>query len=198
MMYSTYEPTLIAPLVLGSEDGTSLCACQFTSGRDAAKFCWDGAERSDQAPVFCQARSWLDRYFAGEAPDPHTALSRTARHDVPTGRLGGASHHPLRADGHLRLGGEARLGHARLQNVAARGRRRGGCQPHRHHRPLPSRRGRGRKPHGVWRGHQGQGGPSRARGRCPHGAHGPHTRHGALGARLSPAGPRRGARASWR
>ncbi len=70
MMYSTYEPTLIAPLVLGSEDGTSLCACQFTSGRDAAKFCWDGAERSDQAPVFCQARSWLDRYFAGEAPDP--------------------------------------------------------------------------------------------------------------------------------
>ena len=70
MMYSTYEPTLIAPLVLGSEDGTSLCACQFTSGRDAAKFCWGGAERSDQAPVFCQARSWLDRYFAGEAPDP--------------------------------------------------------------------------------------------------------------------------------
>lgn len=70
MMYSTYEPTLIAPLVLGSEDGTSLCACQFTSGRDATKFCWDGAERSDQAPAFCQARSWLDRYFAGEAPDP--------------------------------------------------------------------------------------------------------------------------------
>ena len=141
MMYSTYEPTLIAPLVLGSEDGTSLCACQFTSGRDAAKFCWDGAERSDQAPVFCQARSWLDRYFAGEAPDPARLCL------APRGTT------------FQQAVWEALLTIPYGQTVTY-GRGRSGCQPHRHHRPLPSRRGRRRKPHGVWRGHQGQGGPS--------------------------------------
>ncbi len=129
MMYSTYEPTLIAPLVLGSEDGTSLCACQFTSGRDAAKFCWDGAERSDQAPSSAEARSWLDRYFAGEAPDP-TRLCLAPRGTtfqqavwealltIPYGQT-------------VTYGWVARRvsDMVRLQNVAARGRRRGGANP---------------------------------------------------------------------
>ena len=51
MLYSVYESQVIAPLVLGSEDGTTLCVCQFTSGRDARKFSWDDAERADDAPI---------------------------------------------------------------------------------------------------------------------------------------------------
>ena len=70
MMYTSYESGIIAPLVLGSEDGTSLSVCQFTTGRDAHRHDWDGAERADDAPAFSQARSWLDRYFARKAPDP--------------------------------------------------------------------------------------------------------------------------------
>ncbi len=70
MIHSVYEAGAISPLVLGSEDGTSLSVCQFTTGRDAHRHDWNSAERSDDAPAFSQARSWLDRYFAGKAPDP--------------------------------------------------------------------------------------------------------------------------------
>lgn len=70
MIHTVYETDSIAPLVLGSEDGESLCACQFTSGRDALRSNWDGGKREDDAPVLAQARSWLDRYFAGGRPDP--------------------------------------------------------------------------------------------------------------------------------
>lgn len=70
MIYTVYEPEAIAPLVLASENGSSLCACQFTTGRDALRHSWEEDERADEAPVLAQARSWLDRYFSGDVPDP--------------------------------------------------------------------------------------------------------------------------------
>ncbi len=70
-MYTTsYNSALLGPLSLASADGKSLCACVFSTGRDAHKPDLSAAEKHDDLPVFDQARTWLDAYFAGEKPDP--------------------------------------------------------------------------------------------------------------------------------
>ncbi|MBQ6586727.1 MAG: 6-O-methylguanine DNA methyltransferase, partial [Coriobacteriales bacterium] len=64
-----YESDLLGPLTIAS-DGEAIVGCWF--GNDRYFGCGvDGPmEPKDDLPVFDQARAWLDRYFAGEAPDP--------------------------------------------------------------------------------------------------------------------------------
>ena len=73
MTYCTeYETGLIGALTLAS-DGVAITGCWFNNDRYFGIGVDESAgdiERKDDLPVFDQARDWLDRYFAGEAPDP--------------------------------------------------------------------------------------------------------------------------------
>ena len=73
MTYCTeYETGLIGALTLAS-DGEAITGCWFNNDRYFGIGVDESAgdiERKDDLPVFDQARDWLDRYFAGEAPDP--------------------------------------------------------------------------------------------------------------------------------
>lgn len=68
--YSTeYESELIGSITLAS-DGEALVGCWFGNDRYFGYGVEGAMEPKDDLPVFRQAREWLDRYFAGEAPDP--------------------------------------------------------------------------------------------------------------------------------
>lgn len=73
MTYCTeYETELIGALTLAS-DGGAITGCWFNNDRYFGIGVDESAgdiERKDDLPVFDQARDWLDRYFAGKAPDP--------------------------------------------------------------------------------------------------------------------------------
>ena len=64
-----YESDLIGPLTLAS-DGETIVGCWFGNDRYFGYGVDGQMEPKDDLPVFDQAREWLDRYFAGEAPDP--------------------------------------------------------------------------------------------------------------------------------
>ena len=64
-----YESDLIGPLTLAS-DGEAIVGCWFGNDRYFGYGVDGEMEPKDDLPVFDQAREWLDRYFAGEAPDP--------------------------------------------------------------------------------------------------------------------------------
>ncbi len=69
--YSEYETGLIGTLTLiASEDETALAGCWFEN--DRFYNCPRTADmvRDDNLPALAQTRAWLDRYFAGERPDP--------------------------------------------------------------------------------------------------------------------------------
>ena len=69
-IYSTeYESELIGPLTLAS-DGEAIVGCWFGNDRYYGYGVEDRMEPNDGLAVFEQARDWLDRYFAGETPDP--------------------------------------------------------------------------------------------------------------------------------
>ena len=69
--YSTeYESELIGPLTIAS-DGEAIVGCWFGNDRYFGYGVDSPMDRNDDLSVFSQARAWLDRYFAGEAPDPH-------------------------------------------------------------------------------------------------------------------------------
>ena len=68
MHYTIYEPDIIRPLTL-VEDGERLLACLFSKGPTPGIPEVPGT-RADDDPVLLQACAWLDRYFAGKAPDP--------------------------------------------------------------------------------------------------------------------------------
>lgn len=82
MIYRTdYETGLIGTLTLAS-DGEALVGCWFDNDRffgygvdedmvplEKAQAAHEAAARA--AAVLDEARAWLDRYFAGERPDPH-------------------------------------------------------------------------------------------------------------------------------
>ena len=70
MIYFTeYRTGLIGTLTLAT-DGDSIVGCWFDNDRYFGYGVKEEMVRKDDLPVFDQARSWLDRYFAGKAPDP--------------------------------------------------------------------------------------------------------------------------------
>ena len=75
--YTKYESGLIGALTLAS-DGKGITGCWFDNDRYFGIGVEGPLEREDDLPALVQARDWLDRYFAGEAPDPHE-LPLTAR-----------------------------------------------------------------------------------------------------------------------
>ena len=97
MTYLTeYETPIIGTLTLSS-DGTSITGCWFDNDRYFGYGIDEPVERKDDLAVFEQARGWLDRYFAGDAPDPrelplsaHTTpfqlRVREAMLDIPYGQ----------------------------------------------------------------------------------------------------------------
>ena len=91
-----YESDLIGPLTLAS-DGGAIVGCWFGNDRYFGYGVDGEMEPRDDLPVFDRARAWLDRYFAGEAPDPrelplsaHTTpfqlRVREAMLDIPYGQ----------------------------------------------------------------------------------------------------------------
>ena len=67
--FTVYETGLIGALTLAS-DGESITGCWFDNDRYFGYGVDGPIERRDDLAVFEQARTWLDRYFAGQAPDP--------------------------------------------------------------------------------------------------------------------------------
>lgn len=67
--YTEYRTPIIGTLTLAS-DGEALIGCWFDNDRFFGYGTEGARERRDDLPVFEQARAWLDRYFAGDAPDP--------------------------------------------------------------------------------------------------------------------------------
>ena len=67
--WTEYESELIGPLTIAS-DGESIVGCWFENDRYFGCGVDGPMERKDDLPVFGQARDWLDRYFAGDAPNP--------------------------------------------------------------------------------------------------------------------------------
>lgn len=75
--YTEYQTPIIGTLTLASE-GEGLTGCWFENDRYFGYGVDGPMERRDDLDVFEQARKWLDRYFANEAPDPRE-LPLTAR-----------------------------------------------------------------------------------------------------------------------
>ena len=69
MNYMQYETPLIGTLTVAS-DGEAISGCWFDNDRYFGYGVDEHMELNEDDPVLVQAREWLDRYFAGEAPDP--------------------------------------------------------------------------------------------------------------------------------
>lgn len=93
--FMEYETGLIGALTVAS-DGESITGCWFDNDRYFGYGVDGEVQRNDDLPVFGQAREWLNRYFAGEAPDPRElpldaratdfqARVREAMLDIPYG-----------------------------------------------------------------------------------------------------------------
>ena len=75
--FTEYRTPIIGTLTLAS-DGSGLIGCWFDNARFFGYGVEGTMERKDDLVVFDQARAWLDRYFAGQAPNPRE-LPLTAR-----------------------------------------------------------------------------------------------------------------------
>lgn len=95
MFFTEYRTPIIGTLTLAS-DGKGITGCWFDNDRYFGYGVDDVLERKDDLALFDKARAWLDRYFAGKAPDPRelplTAkatdfqiLVREAMLDIPYG-----------------------------------------------------------------------------------------------------------------
>ena len=93
--FTEYETPIIGALTLAS-DGTGLTGCWFENDRYFGYGVDGKVERRDDLPFFGQVRAWLDRYFAGDQPDPRElplaaratpfqALVREAMLSIPYG-----------------------------------------------------------------------------------------------------------------
>ena len=126
----------------GIDEASARSAVILTSpdSRDSARAAagWDEAD----ARALRAAASWLDDYFAGEAPSPAAVPLASAGTDF-TARVGRDGRDPLRRDAHVRADRRpaARRGHPRVSPV---GRRRARAQSPAPHPPLPQGRGGGR------------------------------------------------------
>ena len=69
MNYMQYETPLVGTLTVAS-DGEAISGCWFDNDRYFGYGVDERMELNEDDPVLVQAREWLDRYFAGEAPDP--------------------------------------------------------------------------------------------------------------------------------
>ena len=69
MNYMQYETPLIGTLTVAS-DGEAISGCWFDNDRYFGYGVDERMELNEDDPILVQAREWLDRYFAGEAPDP--------------------------------------------------------------------------------------------------------------------------------
>lgn len=67
--YMEHETGLIGSLFVAS-DGEGIVGCWFDNDRYFGCGVEEELVRNDADPVLQQARAWLDRYFAGEAPSP--------------------------------------------------------------------------------------------------------------------------------
>lgn len=67
--FTEYDTGLIGTLTLAS-DGESITGCWFDNDRYFGCGIHDSVEYRDELAVFDRARVWLDRYFAGDAPNP--------------------------------------------------------------------------------------------------------------------------------
>ena len=94
--FMEYETPIIGTLTVAS-DGDNLVGCWFGNDRYFGIGVDGPGERRDDLAVFAQARNWLDRYFAGTAPDPRElplaaratafqARVREAMLDIPYGQ----------------------------------------------------------------------------------------------------------------
>lgn len=69
--YTEYDTGLIGTLTLtADEGGGALTGCWFENDRFYNGPRTAEMERADDLPVLARARAWLDRYFAGERPNP--------------------------------------------------------------------------------------------------------------------------------
>lgn len=93
-----YESELIGPLTIAG-NGEAIVGCWFGNDRYFGYGVDGEMERDDSLALLVQARSWFDRYFAGEAPDPRElplaaratsfqARVREAMLDIPYGQTG--------------------------------------------------------------------------------------------------------------
>ena len=74
MYFTVCETPIVGTLTLAS-DGDALVGCWFDNDRHfgygtAGAAAGSAQESAFDLPVFVQTRAWLDRYFAGERPDP--------------------------------------------------------------------------------------------------------------------------------
>ena len=69
-MYFTECRTPIIGTLTVASDGKDICGCWFDNDRHFGYGIADEMERRDDLAVLQQARDWLDRYFAGEKPNP--------------------------------------------------------------------------------------------------------------------------------
>ncbi|MGN0075800.1 MAG: methylated-DNA--[protein]-cysteine S-methyltransferase [Parafannyhessea sp.] len=70
-MYCTEYRTPIVGTLTVTSDGRGVTGCWFDNDRHFGYGLEDATlERRDDVPALTQARAWLDRYFAGEKPDP--------------------------------------------------------------------------------------------------------------------------------
>ncbi len=94
--YTEYRTNLIGTLTVAS-DGEFITGCWFDNDRYFGCGVDEQMERNDEIPALIQAREWLDRYFAGTAPNPRelplnaraTAFQmrvREAMLDIPYGK----------------------------------------------------------------------------------------------------------------
>ncbi len=94
--YTEYKTNLIGTLTIAS-DGEFITGCWFDNDRYFGCGVDEQMERNDEIPALIQAREWLDRYFAGTAPNPRelplnaraTAFQmrvREAMLDIPYGK----------------------------------------------------------------------------------------------------------------
>ena len=67
--YTIYDTGVIDTLTLASSQGR-LVGCWFENDRHFGYGVRETMTRADDDPVLCDACSWLNRYFAGERPEP--------------------------------------------------------------------------------------------------------------------------------
>lgn len=78
MFFTEYHTPIVGTLTVTS-DGRGITGCWFDNSRHFGYGLSDAnLERGDDVPTLVRARTWLDRYFAGEKPDP-LELPLTAR-----------------------------------------------------------------------------------------------------------------------